>query len=61
MRIEDVESIFQLETEVFPVLFNMTYRGIRFDRKKCEQLIDQLITREKATPHRTQKDLWKLC
>jgi DNA polymerase I-like protein with 3'-5' exonuclease and polymerase domains len=57
MRIEDVESIFQLETEVFPVLFNMTYRGIRFDRKKCEQLINQLITREKQL----HTELKKIC
>ena len=47
MRIEDVESIFQLETEVFPVLFNMTYNGIRFDREKCSKLIDQLVVRER--------------
>ena len=47
MRIDDVESIFKLETEVFPVLFNMTYNGIRFDREKAGQLIDQLIARER--------------
>ena len=47
MRQEEVESIFNLETEVFPILLNMTERGIRFDRSKCEQLIDQLIKREK--------------
>ena len=47
MRIDNVESIFQLETEVFPVLFNMTYNGIRFDREKCSKLIDQLVARER--------------
>lgn len=47
LRIEEVESIFNVETDVFPVLFEMTRRGIRFDRSKCEQLIDQMRRREK--------------
>jgi len=57
MRIDNVESIFQLETEVFPVLFNMTYKGIRFDREKCSRLIDQLVAREKQI----HKDLRSAC
>lgn len=57
MRIDDVESIFQLETEVFPVLFNMTYNGIRFDRVKCGMVIDQLIVREQQI----HKELRSLC
>jgi len=44
---DEVESIFNLETEVFPVLMNMTQRGIRFDRVKAEQLISRLQRREK--------------
>jgi DNA polymerase I-like protein with 3'-5' exonuclease and polymerase domains len=48
LRQDEVESIFDLETEVFPVLMNMTQRGIRFDRNKAEQLIDRLQKREKA-------------
>jgi len=47
LRQEEVESIFNLETEVFPVLLNMTQRGIRFDRNKAEQVILQLMRREK--------------
>ena len=46
LRIDEVESIFQLETEVFPILFNMTYNGIRFDREKCGLLIDRMKVRE---------------
>ena len=57
MRIDDVESIFQLETEVFPVLFNMTYNGIRFDRVKCGLLIDKLIVREQQI----HKELRSIC
>ena len=47
MRQDEVESIFNLETEVFPVLFEMTRRGIRFDREKAGRLIEQLQKREK--------------
>lgn len=47
MRREEVESIFDLETKTFPVLFEMTRRGVRFDRSRAEKLIDQLQRREK--------------
>jgi DNA polymerase I-like protein with 3'-5' exonuclease and polymerase domains len=46
LKKDEVESIFNVETDVFPVLLDMTYKGIRFDRPKAEQLIDQLIKRE---------------
>ena len=46
MRQEEVESIFELETNAFPVLMEMTRRGIRFDRKKCAELIDNMRRRE---------------
>ena len=47
MRQEEVESIFELESDLLPILVNMTYRGVRFDRNKCEQLLDQFRKREK--------------
>ena len=47
MRQHEVESIFNLETEVFPILLNMTQRGIRFDRAKAERVIHQLQRRER--------------
>ena len=47
MRQEEVESIFDLETRLLPVLVNMTLRGVRFDRNKCEQLLTQFKQREK--------------
>ena len=64
MRQEEVESIFTLETDVFPVLLNMTRQGIRFDRAKCEQLIHQMQRREKELLKTmkeqagTQVDVW---
>ena len=36
MRAEEVESIFQLETQVLPVLVDITLKGINFDRRRCE-------------------------
>ena len=36
MRNDEVESVFNLETEVLPVLVNITLKGINFNRAKCE-------------------------
>jgi DNA polymerase I-like protein with 3'-5' exonuclease and polymerase domains len=47
LRQDEVESIFNLETELLPVLVDLTYRGLRFDRQKCEQLLQELKQREK--------------
>jgi len=47
LRREEVESIFDLETELLPVLIDLTYKGIRFDRDKASRLIDQMQDREK--------------
>lgn len=46
IRKEEVESIFALETELLPILIDLTYQGIRFDRAKCEQLIDEFKQKE---------------
>ena len=48
LRQEEVESIFDLETELLPVLIDLTYKGIRFDRNKASRLIDQMQEREKV-------------
>ena len=47
LRKEEVESIFDLETELLPILIDVTYRGIRFDRQKACLLIDQMQEKEK--------------
>ena len=46
LRKEEVESIFTLETELLPVLIDLTYQGIRFDRNKCEQLLEEFKRKE---------------
>jgi DNA polymerase I-like protein with 3'-5' exonuclease and polymerase domains len=43
---EEVESIFTLETELLPVLINLTFQGIRFNRDRCEQLIADFKRKE---------------
>lgn len=43
---DEVESIFNLETELLPILIDLTFQGIRFDRPKCEQLIDEFKRKE---------------
>lgn len=47
LRREDVESVFELETRVLPVLVNMTLQGVRFDRERALSLIEEMTTREK--------------
>ena len=48
LKQEDVESIFNLETRLFPVLLSITAKGVRFDRARCERTIEELIKRERA-------------
>ena len=61
---EEVESVFNLECETFPVLMDMTFNGIRFDVNKAQQVIEQLKARE-AELHKqiktvsgVQVDIW---
>jgi DNA polymerase I-like protein with 3'-5' exonuclease and polymerase domains len=64
LRQEEVESIFDLETELLPVLIDLTYKGIRFDRNKASRLIDQMQEREKVLLKEIKKtagcsvDMW---
>ena len=54
---EEVQHIFDVETELLPILINLTLRGIRFDRDKAERVISEYRDRE------TQliKDIRKTC
>jgi DNA polymerase I-like protein with 3'-5' exonuclease and polymerase domains len=64
LRKEEVESIFDLETELLPILIDMTYQGIRFDRDHASRLIDQMQDREKKLAIEIKKtagvgvDIW---
>jgi len=46
MRKEEVESIFNLETDVLPVLLDLTLKGIRFNRQDCEHQMQQMRRKE---------------
>jgi DNA polymerase I-like protein with 3'-5' exonuclease and polymerase domains len=47
LKREDVESVFELETNVLPILVNLTLRGIRFDRERAMTLTTEMTSREK--------------
>jgi len=47
LRREEVESIFDLETRLLPVLVGLTLRGVRFDRDRALALSKQMAVREK--------------
>jgi DNA polymerase I-like protein with 3'-5' exonuclease and polymerase domains len=46
MRNDEVESVFNLETEVLPVLVNITLKGINFNRAKCELKMAEMRKKE---------------
>ena len=46
MRKDEVESIFELETDVLPVLVDITLKGIHFDRAKCEKNLIEMRQKE---------------
>ena len=44
---QDIQSIFELETELFPCLVDMRFLGVRVDVEASHQLKEQLLTEEK--------------
>ena len=46
LRNEEVESIFNLESELLPILVDLTKQGIRFDRDKAQRVIRDYQDRE---------------
>lgn len=46
LRREEVESIFGLETEMLPILIDLTFKGVRFDRENAEKLIKDMKRQE---------------
>jgi len=45
---QDIESIFNLETELFPCLVDMKFKGVRVNAEHASVLKKQLIAREEA-------------
>jgi DNA polymerase I-like protein with 3'-5' exonuclease and polymerase domains len=46
LRKEEVESIFELESELLPILVGITKRGIRFDRDRALKLVGEMQDKE---------------
>lgn len=46
LRREEVDFIFALETDLLPIIIELTRKGIRFDRDKCERQIDLMRQKE---------------
>jgi DNA polymerase I-like protein with 3'-5' exonuclease and polymerase domains len=44
---QELSSIFDLETRLFPILLEMTRRGVRFDSKKAEKVLGSMQLRER--------------
>ena len=64
LRKEEVDSIFTLETDLLPIIIELTRKGIRFDRNKCEQQIEAMRRKEEKCLSEIKKtagvkvDIW---
>jgi len=64
LRKEEVESMFDLESSLLPVLIKMTSRGLRFDRDRCERTLREMRETEEALIKKVRKvsgtpvDIW---
>jgi DNA polymerase I-like protein with 3'-5' exonuclease and polymerase domains len=57
LRKDEVESIFNLETEMLPILIDLTFKGIRFDREKAERLIKDMKKQEEQLHLNIKKEV----
>ena len=53
---EDVQSIFDLETELFPCLVDMRFLGVRVDVQAANQLKKQLVAEEQSSLLKVKKE-----
>ena len=53
---QDIESIFQLETDLFPCLVDMKFLGVRVDVERAHKLKQQLTLQEKEFLHQIKKE-----
>ena len=53
---QDLDSIFQLETELFPCLVDMKFLGVRVDVEQAHKLKQQLIEQEKECLLKVKKE-----
>ena len=53
---QDIESIFNLETDLFPCLVDMRFLGVRVDVERAHQLKKQLISQEEQLLQNIKKE-----
>ena len=53
---QDVESIFELETDLFPCLVDMRFLGVRVDAQRAHKLKQQLTLQEEKLLHKIKKE-----
>jgi DNA polymerase I-like protein with 3'-5' exonuclease and polymerase domains len=53
---QDIQSIFELETELFPCLVDMRFLGVRVDEEGAHQLKQQLVAQEKECLQLVKKE-----
>ena len=61
---QDLEDILKLETDLFPMLVDMTFKGVRVDLERAAEIKKDFITREKKILHNIKEktgidlDIW---
>ena len=53
---QDIQSIFEMETELFPCLVDMRFLGVRVDTESARILKQQLLEEEKECLHKVKKE-----
>ena len=53
---QDIQAIFELETELFPCLVDMRFLGVRVDTENAHKLKEELIEEEKGCLHQVKKE-----
>ena len=53
---QDIESIFNLETDLFPCLVDMKFKGVRVDVERAHKLKDQLSQKETLLLREVEKE-----
>tara|TARA_R100000322_G_scaffold127_1_gene98 strand:- start:181 stop:1644 length:1464 start_codon:yes stop_codon:yes gene_type:complete len=53
---QDIQSIFELETELFPCLVDMRFLGVRVDIQSAHQLKNKLVEEEKLLLQKVKKE-----
>jgi DNA polymerase I-like protein with 3'-5' exonuclease and polymerase domains len=53
---QDIQSIFELETELFPCLVDMRFLGVRVDTESAHKLKEELLAEEKGCLQKVKKE-----